>query len=53
MTLSMDGSWTPYEESAAPLSPCHIQISPPSAAFCGSRAVPGSTMPMSSWLWIK
>src|ERR1039458_3489675 len=26
-----------YEESAALLSPCHIQISPPSAAFYGNH----------------
>jgi len=28
------------EENAALLSPCHIQISLPYAAFCGSRAAP-------------
>jgi hypothetical protein len=39
ITLSMDGSWRlKDEENAVLLSPCHIQISPPIAAFYGSRA---------------
>jgi hypothetical protein len=53
ITLSMDGSWRlKYEESAALLSPCHIQISPPIAAFCGSQ-VPGGASRQGERLWIN